>query len=603
MALYDLEVTEAPNSKKGLKLISSISGFSERDLEEQLPLGPIVIMKSVSLSEAIETDRQLKLLSVKTRLLRAEEKAEFDFEEDDDVTLDEQRTEAIEDVLPFEDVIEIPDDEIKILLPEDLAAITADYTTKKSRFSNSWFSWLAIIFVIAVVSFGTWYLLFQKTQANNQVEIELHINQWLDTAQRQDYLLDKGFSPERIFYKLDELDAKVNSLLAVYRPVYKANQIRSDFNRQKVDNYDAIKDLAFRKSLEDNGYSIHPVCILENGQVRGSTELPESSLLRIKLLGQANIESVYYAARVSGGMFKLIIDSGLTKYVYDAKATVAPYSQQPRELQRWSERKFQLTDFCNSYLPRAPRKTRYPDLIDSGVSDSSTAIQETSSSSEEPLQPMTDPGTDRLRVEELKTNFTEWTTTILDAQQEDLAGNPSVLEQIYQRLLLLENRINQLTGMLESPSDRNIWSEKREETFGAYIDLRQNIADAYMAKHRITDPLQLEGIFLNRFSHAGFPNAEILVVESPENPQAFVVEIDIFAGKANDVYVALARVISQELQNSDIKINHIKLRHGGTTLRWDVDQVLSAAAELNKIDGVERCFSRMEITASFQGVP
>jgi len=603
MALYDLEVTEPPGSKKALKLISSISGFSERDIEQQLPLAPVTIKSSISLSEAIEIDRQLKRLGVKTRLLRVEEQHEFDFDDDADEndysTAEELEPEAPEQI-PNGDIVEIPDEEIKILLPEELAAKTSDYTQKKSGFLSSGFGRLVILLVIIAAFFGTWYVLFQKHQQEDLVEIQLSISQWMETAQRQDYLLDKGLPPERIFYKLDELDAKVNNLLTKLRPAYKANGIRNDFYRQQADQYNAIRDLAFRKALVDNGFPIHPICILENGQVRGSADLPESTLLRIQLLGQTSIESVYYAARVSSGVFNLIIDPGLIGYIYDAKATVAPFSQQSRELQRWAERKFQLTEFCNDYLPKAPRNSRYPDLMASGKAEGINSNAASEPEMKKSSQPMADPGTDILRSDELKTNFTEWTKTILDAQNKDYMSDPAVLDKIYQRLLALEVRIDQLIGLLESPIDKNRWSEKREETFGAYINLRQNITDAYMANHRITDPLKLEDIFRSRFHQAGFPNAEVLVTESSENLKAFVLEVDIYAGEAKEVYVALARIISQELQQTAIEIDHIKLRHAGKTLRWETDQVLAAADELNKTDGNSRCFSKMEFTATFQ---
>lgn len=591
MALYDVEILNSPRSSRALKLISTLSGIGERDVKTRLQFPPLRVRQSLPLSEAVDVERQLQRLGIKTRLVKVREDAEKSGEPG--ITPEPS-------VPQSEDVIEIPEEEIRVLDPFQQSEQDFTFERKKMTLKPGWKTWWIFPIVFGLVALVSIYVIFQTNRHRTQEEVILYMEQWHTTLAQQDRLLDKDFQPERIFFKLDELEGKIERLLQLVKPFGKATELRSEFSRIKTESYPLIRDLAFRRSLEEQGYPIHPTCMIDRGMVRGSSDLPESTLLRILLLGQNKAESVYYAARVSGGTFKLIIDPTVERNVYDAKATVASLSQQPEEIQRWAERKFLLSKICASYLPRTRSITATP------VTSSRTALQsrvsaESSDSGVGLLKadmPLLDPGSDPERARQLGVILAKWEETILSSQQHDLIEEPQILEKIYRRLLDLENRIDQLIGLLESSSEHNSWIEKRENVYGSFIGLRQQLADAQSSHRKGKDPFEMESSIRRRLKEKGFTGVDVLVVDSPQASGTFVIEIEMNEGKKEDVLSGLAQTLIHDLQEFDLAIDRVSLRYKGRTMWWAPDQILKAAEVLQESDGRARCATQLELTAT-----
>ena len=148
---------------------------------------------------------------------------------------------------------------------------------------------------------------------------------------------------------------------------------------------------------------------MDRGLVRGTTDLPESTLLRILLLGRDNIKTNYYAARVSGGWFRMTIDADIEADILDARATVAPLSQQPEAIKRWAERKFDLGKKVKQYLPRGAVSllAQGEDSLEgSGLKAGSDSEARTSADL------LRDPGDDLARGEAIKQALEEWISTV-----------------------------------------------------------------------------------------------------------------------------------------------------------------------------------------------
>ena len=592
MALYDVEILSAPTSPKGVKLVCTLSGISERVIKYRLQILPLTVKEAVPLSEAVAAERQLKRLGIRTRLVKVAE--------DDSVASEEPVVEQEADEHKEEDVIEIPEEDVKVLRSYGPVKRMPTIERKKITAGRNWTAWLIIPLLLLGIVALSFYFITSARQDRTQNEIILYIEQWRTTLVYQDRMLDKGFPPERIFYKLDELEGKIERLLTMVKPFGKATELRSRYNQAKVECQPYILDLAFRKSLEDNGYPIHPTCMVDRGMVRGSSELPESSLLRIQLLGQNNVESVYYAARVSEGTFKLIIDPSLVRNVYDARATVASLSQQPKQIQRWAERKFSLSDFARQYQAVSRSYESASGRPTAGSPDSPEAklsrdFPGTSSRAEISLA---DPGSDPKRIRQLDNTLTRWTETILSSQENEISTDFHLLEEIYRRLLELEVRVDQLIGLLESPVERNIWVEKRESVYGSFIAQRQEIEKLYGRYSKRDDPFHLESAVRGSLREKGFPLAEVLVIDSPQKAAAFVVEIEINEGTREDVLATLARTVSEEMTGINLNIDRISLRYKGKTMWWTPEQIFKAAEALPQLNGRKRCASQLELSAT-----
>ncbi len=599
MALYDIEIIETPKSAKAKKLICSLSGISEREIEDRLQFLPLAVKGSLLLSEAISIERDLKRLGVTTRLVKVGQETE-EYEE-----VESSETESVEAV-PVEiagsDIIEIPEDDIKVLHPYKSIDQASGFKRKRIATGNRWRTWTALITFLMIAALISWYVIAQSRQHQQIIDIEIHITQWENTLQQQDILLERGFPPERIFYKLDELEGTIERMLSMVKQPGKVTELRSKFVIIKSENRDLIGDLAFRYALVENGYPIHPTCLVDRGMVQGSSELPESTLLRVKLYGQINTESNYYPVRLSGGTFRLIIDPSIERDVFDASATVASLSQQPDDIKRWAERKFQIADRVSEYMPRT---ARIPIVLDEKASSNSPVIDD-QISQKKPVKggiDLGDPGNDISRSGEIDKTLTVWRETIISSQRHNLTAASPLLEEIYLRLLDLEVRINQLIGLFESSVEQNIWIEKREEVFGEYIGIRQEISSLYDSRPKDSNPFKMESRIRDFFHSEGLLDTEVLVVDSPRRQNAFVIEIDITEGEKEVVFISTAKIIANEMKRSRLEIDHISLHYAGKTLRWTPDHILSAAELMIQPEGLRRCVTLLDISAFDQTLP
>jgi hypothetical protein len=216
---------------------------------------------------------------------------------------------------------------------------------------------------------------------------------------------------------------------------------------------------------------------------------------------------------------------------------------------------------------------------------------------------LADPGTDRSRGVELEKCLKLWTQTIISSQQHNLAQESRVLEEIYLRLLDLEVRINQLSGLLESAIERNHWIQQREDVYGSFISARHEIEGLYKQDLKSNNPLRLEGRIGRSLRDRNLPYAEVLVVESPSNPENFVIELDIPEGNKDDIFVATAEVLANEILYSNLAVEHISLHYAGATIRWNAEQILKAAAALGDESGRRRCVAMMELSGIEHTLP
>ncbi len=600
MALYDIIILKPPSGRKTIKLICALSGISEEDISQKLMSMPLVVKGSVPLSEAIEIDRQLKRQGVLTRIVNIESETNDTNDADSGIEPSaEEPTEFPDQEQEKNDVIEIPDDQIRILRRFHEAEPGGTLKRKKITTTRWWINWFSIPLTIAVLIVVSLYFISRMSNRQDEIEISLAISQWRNALHQQDLLLDKGIPPDRIFYQLDELEGKIERLLLLIHSAEKAKSLRSDFEHAKAESQGLAIDLAFRKSLVDAGYPIHPICVLDRGMVRGSSKLPESSLLRVQLTGESNVESVYFAARVSEGAFKLIIDPSIERRFYDARATVAPYSQQPRVIQRWAQRKFSLLDVSKAYLPAGGRLTSLKGIFTRSTEQPLAPPGSEHSGLLQPQTevPLSDPGTDAARVREVKETVSIWTETILNARQNDLETESDTLDEIYRKLLNLEVRIDQLIGLLESTMERNIWIQRREDVYGSFIDTRRQIEQLYNDHSRTRSPIHLESSIRINLRERGYNQAEVLVIESEAQLNAFLIEVEIYNGELGDVLVTLAQAIVEEIEGLDFDIDRIMLRYKSDIMFWTRDQMQRAYDMLSKKDGRKHCIRELELSA------
>ncbi|MCX6639795.1 MAG: hypothetical protein NTW14_04850 [bacterium] len=604
MTLYDLEVVKAPSSVKAQRLISAVSGFGERDLKARLRNLPLVVKQAIPLFEAVAVERQLNILGISTRLVRVEVGAE-----------PEPSPEPAPEVFvkpppsrPKEDeIIEIPEAEIMVLPsfghPEEKQSIK--FKRKRALTVSASANWLLLIGSVVIIGLVCWYIVALSNRNSNEDEIKSYINQWQTTLQQQDLLLDNSFPPDRIFYKLDEIESKISHLLNLIKSQKRATELRSGFSQIQGKSGNMVMDLLFRKTLEDHGYPIHPMCLVDRGMVRGSSDLPEATLLRVQLFRPNELESVHFAARVLNGAFRLIIDPAMERNVYDAKATVAAYTQQPTEIQRWAERKFALTEACRDYLPGA--RSAISGL--SGLTGSAAAAPGTKQESGDTGSPikssktLTDPGNDTERAKELEKTLEAWTTTMQPAQQEKLTPESAVLKQIYNRLLDLEVRIDQLISLMESSIQQNIWIERREDVYGSFIDLRQEIEELNGIRTKKDNPLKLEEALHRNLGTKGYRNAQVLVVDSQKYPGNYNIEFEFDSGTRDDVFIAIAQTLKEELRGINLQIEQVSLKFQRKYFGWTLAQIRKGIDALDYPDGPRRCAALLYLSSSNLNTP
>lgn len=601
MALYDIEIIRTPKAPKALKQICTLTGISEREIKDALQTLPFTVKRSIPLSEAIETERQLKRLGIFTRVVKVDAGPDHpDIEDAEDFDIVDSELASNED-----EIIEIPEEEVTVLASFQPAEPKVKVKKKKVFVPKR--ETKIILFIASISAFVaiSWYILQISKNRQNEMEISLSIDQYRHVLLQQDILLDKGFPPERIFYQIDEIESKIERLISLIKSIDKAAYLRSDFTKAKEETQSLVRDLAFRRSLEDHGYPIHPTCLLDRGMVRGFSDLPESTLLRIQLLSKNNVESVYYAARISGGTFKLIVDPSIERNIYDARATVASLSQQPLEIQRWAERKFSLSEICEKYKPSRRRisseKEVKPATADHSVLSSKKTTRQTSFTKSGSL--FSDPGTDPERAREIEKGVTEWTEAILRSEEYDLSVSTDVLKEIYQRLLDLEVRIDQLIGLLESPIERNVWMERREDVYGSFIGVRQEIGKLYDELALAENPFRLEEAIRQKMRESGLKSTEVLVIDSPTHPNSFIIEIEVSEGRKEEVLVTLAEIVHEEARNVKLQIDRISLRYEGKMMWWTLAQIDQAVEALELPEGFRRCALQLELSSSSTPLP
>ncbi len=170
MALYDIEILSAPSSPKGVKLVCTLSGISERVIKYRLQILPLTVKEAVPLSEAVAAERQLKRLGIRTRLVKVAE--------DDSVASEEPVVEQEADEHKEEDVIEIPEEDVKVLRSYGPVKRMPTIERKKITAGRNWTAWLIIPLLLLGIVALSFYFITSARQDRTQNEIILKIVCW-----------------------------------------------------------------------------------------------------------------------------------------------------------------------------------------------------------------------------------------------------------------------------------------------------------------------------------------------------------------------------------------------------------------------------------------
>jgi hypothetical protein len=136
----------------------------------------------------------------------------------------------------------------------------------------------------------------------------------------------------------------------------------------------------------------------------------------------------------------------------------------------------------------------------------------------------------------------------------------------------------------------------REEMYGAGIGARQDLQswhDSFMTRN---NPLYLETALRRRMATHGFPQIEVTV----QATESDVYEVNIRAQKPETagLYAAIASSLTDEINQTPVKIQIVKLFYANRQLAWTPDHLYEAAEALKSPHGQTRCAEIMENQAN-----
>jgi hypothetical protein len=612
MALYTIEITAPTKNPKALYLIAELSGMNVADLKQRMKAPPVVIMDSVPLVEAVAVERQLRRLglSIHVRKLIAE--------------VEPYKSSASSDATRKRDdeVIVIPDAEVKVLPFQEKEPPPKARVMRKLVWSPEMVRGGAIFLAaVALIILAIVYLTSYSKAKHNESELAIAIDQWTHTLSQQEALLDKGLSPQQIFSKLEEIEGKINRLYELLKMRKAVGELKDLYEHSRSVNQGLLSDLDFRRRLDDAGFPIHPTCLVDQGMVRGMTELPDGAHLRVLLFSYAAGEPPPLIAQTSDGMFRVILDPVLERTVFDARATVAPFSQQPASVQVWAKDLFHLSQssqiiqqnqpaVSRASVDSASAPKREPTIDEVPIPRRREPAYESKAASSTPLatlqqapveQPLTEPAiaskdvqADAGMVTALQRFLDDWTGQVSQADKLLQSGQVQTLEAIYQRLLTLEAQIDHMIHLLTTDNARNRAVMIREDAYGAAVAVRQDLQHWHETFMTRNNPLYLETSLRRSLAAKGFPLTDVVVQTAPSNSDVF--QIAIHAGRApkETLFPALAMTLTEEFRRTPVQVGLIQLTHDGRLLAWTPDRLRQACEALKASDGVRRCVAIME---------
>jgi hypothetical protein len=597
MAFYSIEILQTTRNPRVLNLISSLSGLGVAEVKKRLKQLPMVVQASIPLSDAVSIERQLRKAGLQTRIVKSEVEVEDGWNNANPAT---NETGPEQEVKDSDEIIVIPEEEVKILHTSPHKAKKPDIKRKKIR-AFSLRKHIAVLACVALFVFIlSTFLILKSHDENAELEIILAMNQWSRTLNQQESLLDRGVTPQQILNKLTEIENKVNYLISKIRSRGRSNELKAKFQQTRADAQPALLDLEFRRKLEAAGFPIHPTCMVDLGAVRGVSDLPAGTLIRLQLSGGSGVEAMPFIAEIQGGVFELKLDPVIENYVFDARSTVAPYSQQNEKIRKWAVENLALPPDTSTTAPvvTPTGKTaalQQPELspqeaASPGADIEATVLHQTAVTLE-------DSSVDAEVSAALETALSEWSATIRNAQGEIQSELTATWQEhyfslldLYKKLLELEARIDHLINLLRTDSQKNRWVLQREEIYGEFIGARSDLQkwhNEYLVRN---NPFYLETALRRTLKQVGYPQAQVLVLDSPQTGDAFIIELEINSTQKRESFLsALTAVLDNEISKSPLKIEAVKLRSNDRIFQWKTDQIRRAAELLNRSDGMKRC--------------
>jgi hypothetical protein len=618
MAQYSIEITASTRNTKALNVISELSGLSMEEIRQGMKNLPLVIRDSIPLSEAVSIERQLRRMGISTHVRKVDVMVE---------SFDEEARNALK--LREEEIIIIPETEIRELpfqAPEPPPPRVGRKLILTPAFLRSGALFLIVVMVVVL---GVIYLFSYSATKRDETELGLSIDQWSHTVNQQEALLDKGLSSRQIMEKLDEIEGKVSRLLAILKSRKASVDLKERYNQARSQRKDMLKDLAFRRSLEDAGYPIHPTCLIDQGLVRGVSDLPDGTKLRIQLFAMSGNDPAHFTTQINEGIFHLALDPDQERTIYDARATVAPFSQQPASIQQWVQTKY-MKGPEQSLLTQTP-PILYPqhipaDTIPEVVSDK--VLQQTPTADNARLSQKTEPP-----VLTQKTNLTppansrtaipptplvsvtlskdsladagilaalnksleQWSSDVKEAEGFIQTGQVNFLEALYQRLLSLEAQIDHMIQLLVTDGARNRGVMLREDVYGAAITVRQDLQSWHDDFKSRSNPLYLETALHREMASHGFAKVQVEVLRSDDD--VFDVNIHALKPETSALFAAIAASVADEMKRTPVKLGKVRLFYAGRQMSWTSQHLQEAALALESPDGQRRCVEIMEKSA------
>lgn len=595
MALYIVEIVTSTKSPKALHLISELSGMGVEDVRQRLRHLPLVVKDSIALAEAVSVDRQLRRMGLTTHVRKVEVSIE---------PYNESKSQGQN----AEEIIIIPEADVKELPFQEQAPPPKPRVTRRIMWSPGRVRGVALFAaVVVLIAVGVIYLFSYSALRRNESDLEIAIDQWSHTLIQQEALLDRGMTPQQVLSKLDEIEGKVSRLLAILKSHKVARELKAKYQQARNADRGLLRDLEFRQKLDDAGYPIHPTCLIDQGMVRGVSDLPDGTRLRVQLYTTSKTDPDPLTTFIVEGSFLVVLDPILERTAYDAQATVAPYSQQPPTVQNWAQAHFalpeagpgtaapQLNQASRPLLPTDSVKAAAPVSAPSGIQSHNAASQTRSSGSRQyavPTEVLRDSLADAGMTATLANALDHWKTTAQEADKYLQNGQANFLEAIYQRLITLEAQIDHMIHLLANDEARNRAVLMREDAYGTALAIRNDLQrwhDDFLAR---SNPLYLETAFRRELATKGFEQVDVTVQTTEKD--AYTIDFRANKPETAALYAAIASAVTDEVNRTPINIQTVRLLYGGRQLTWNLDRLKTAAEALKSPDGFRRCTALME---------
>ena len=597
MALYNIEIIERPANPKALALIASLAQIHANEVKRRLHRIPMIVQAAIQLSNAVSIQRQLSRFGVQTRIYRS------------DVSIEDSFPNAAPPTKPAvetEEIIEIPDAEVTILEPA--AGPAPRIEVHRRHPGDSWVRRHYIFLLAAALLLLTaGYFVYSFRQAARlEDDLSATLEEWKRTLRDQDLLLDRGITAESIARKLAEIERKLETLWQLQKSKALTDASQAEFAKSREQTHGEMLDLNFRRGLEETAVPINPTCSLDQGHVRGYSNLPDGTRLRIRLFGDPGVESVSYSTQVQDRVFQLVMDPSIVGNVYDARATVAPYTQQPPQVQEWAQMVFHLQPEVSRPHDSGPaaqvdRRRDHQPSPDGRSLDAAAPLAARLPDDLEQLSA----APDSQIAQVIANSLDQWEKTAQSARQDFDAGEAASLEAIYQRLLNLEARIDLMIELLQSPDQRDSCNWRRNQMYGEYRELRHDLQQRHQDFLSLRSPGYLESLLQRAFRDSTVGQIQVIVFDSPRREGAFTIEIESGESVVRRKYLwpLMARIIAQETAQSPLEVDAVRFRDAAGTLLWPLDQVQEAALALEKPDAAATCLDILKSPRPLPGTP